>query len=153
MPDHLAWPLMLVHLGATLCMMGLIWFVQVVHYPLKGQVGSESFPTYHNAHVMLTGWVVGPPMLLEVTSALALVLWPSELIDPLGPLLGLALLLVVWASTALFSIPAHGRLAQKFSVEVHQNLVRTNWIRTIAWTARALLWLTIIGSMQPYSAS
>ncbi len=35
--------LLLGHVGATLFMVGLIWFVQVVHYPLFGHVGGEGF--------------------------------------------------------------------------------------------------------------
>ena len=32
--------LLLLHAGATFFMCGLIWFVQIVHYPLFAQVGS-----------------------------------------------------------------------------------------------------------------
>lgn len=34
---------LLVCLGSTLYMTGLIWFVQAVHYPLLGEVGPGSF--------------------------------------------------------------------------------------------------------------
>jgi hypothetical protein len=38
-----------------------------------------------------------------------------------------------------FQGPAHGRLAEGFDASVHAVLVRTNRIRTAAWTALALL--------------
>jgi hypothetical protein len=41
---------MLVHVGATLFMVGVIWFVQVVHYPLFSRVGLEKFSLYSEAH-------------------------------------------------------------------------------------------------------
>lgn len=34
--------LLLVHAAATWAMVGLVWFVQVVHYPLFAQVGGMS---------------------------------------------------------------------------------------------------------------
>ena len=34
---------LLTHLAATLYMVGVIWFVQVVHYPLFARAGAEGF--------------------------------------------------------------------------------------------------------------
>ena len=59
--------LLLAHAGTTLFMVGLVWFVQVVHYPLFGRVGEDEFVAYSR----LTGWVVGPPMLLEAATTTA----------------------------------------------------------------------------------
>jgi hypothetical protein len=56
---------LLANLAATLFMVGVIWFVQVVHYPLFSRVGSEKFSLYPKAHSRLTTYVVGPPMLVE----------------------------------------------------------------------------------------
>jgi hypothetical protein len=56
---------LLAHLAATLFMVGVIWFVQVVHYPLFSRAGSEKFAIYSEAHSRLTTYVVGPPMLVE----------------------------------------------------------------------------------------
>lgn len=149
MPDTIAWPLLLIHLSATLFMTGLIWFVQVVHYPLKARVGRPNFAPYQEGHVQLTGWVVAPVMLIEALSAAALALWPPALIDSGAPLFGLGLLLIVWASTAVYSVPAHARLSSGFDARVHRRLVNTNWIRTIAWTLRALLWGLVLATLTP----
>lgn len=53
-------------------MVGVIWFVQVVHYPLFVRVGPSGFSTYSGAHSRLTGYVVGPPMLVEMATAIPL---------------------------------------------------------------------------------
>ena len=37
---------LLAHAAATLFMVGLIWFVQVVHYPLFARVGPDAFVPY-----------------------------------------------------------------------------------------------------------
>ena len=55
---------LLANLSTTLFMVGVIWFVQVVHYPLFSRVGGEGFALYSKAHSRLTTYV-GPPMLVE----------------------------------------------------------------------------------------
>ena len=56
---------------------------------------------------------------------------------------GLALLAVIWLSTALVQVPLHRRLQGGFDAAAHRRLVRTNWLRTAAWTLRAALALRL----------
>ena len=139
----------LAHVGATLIMVGLIWFVQVVHYPLFGSVGRKGFAGYSQAHSRLTGFVVGPPMLVEAGTAVALVLRPPEGVPFSLPLLGLVLLAVVWLSTAFLQSPQHTVLGRGFDAASHRFLVLSNWVRTICWTARGLLVLLMTAALLP----
>ena len=129
--------ILLLHLVSTLFMTGLIWFVQVVHYPIARLVGTESFGAYQRAHMQRTSWVVGPPMLLEAGSTLWLLFTPPVHAAPWLPVLGAALLGVVWLSTLLQQIPAHDALLAGYDAHHHRRLVGTNWVRTIGWTLRA----------------
>jgi hypothetical protein len=129
--------ILLANAVATLFMTGLIWFVQVVHYPLFAAVGSPEFPAYSRLHQSFTTMVVGPPMLIEAITAGLLVFSRPAGVSAWIPWLGLALVGVIWISTALLQIQAHGRLASGFIPETGAFLVSTNWIRTAAWTARA----------------
>lgn len=131
--------LLSVHLLATAAMVGLIWFVQVVHYPLFAAVGAERFLAYEAAHQRLTSYVVGPPMAVEGVTALALLVAAPDGVGRMWPLVGLALLAAIHASTVLLQVPAHGRLAQDGDPAVMRRLVRTNWIRTVGWSARAVV--------------
>jgi hypothetical protein len=54
---------------ASFAMTGLIWFVQVVHYPLFRAVGSSGYAAYQERHMRLTKVVVVPRMLLEAATA------------------------------------------------------------------------------------
>jgi hypothetical protein len=58
---------LLAHLAATLFMVGVIWFVQVVHYPLFSRIGPEKVSLYSEAHSRLTTHVVGSPMFVSIT--------------------------------------------------------------------------------------
>ena len=136
--------LFLLHLGSTLYMVGLIWFVQVVHYPLHASVGPSSFAMYQKQHMQWTSYVVGPPMLIEAVTTLLLFAYTPQQIPSWAPILGLVLLGIVWLSTAIFQVPLHNQLLSQFNISAHQGLVWTNWIRTLMWSARGILvlWLT-----------
>lgn len=120
---------------------GLIWFVQTVHYPLFAAVGPERFAEYERAHASRTAPVVGPPMLIEAATALALPVVPLPHVSPVAPWLGLAVLVLIWLSTFFVQVPRHRELASGFEAGSHRRLVVTNWVRTVAWSARAVLGL------------
>lgn len=143
-PGPLTTGLLLVHVAATCAMSGLIWLVQVVHYPLFAGLDAATFPAYHREHMRLITLVVGPLMLVEAAAALAiLALRASPL--PLA-WAGVVLLGVVWGATMFLSVPAHDALSKGFSASALATLVGTNWIRTLAWTARAVVALTMVAA-------
>ena len=146
--------LFLAHVAATLYMTGLIWCVQIVHYPLFASVGDSEFSTYEQRHTALTTWVVGPPMLVEGITALILFWLRPGGVTGAQLWMGVALLAIIWISTAFLQIPCHEVLSQEFDKAVHQRLVWTNWLRTAAWSLRTLLvlwmaWATTQNAGQP----
>ena len=116
-------------LSSTLFMTGVIWFVQVVHYPLFSRVEVGSFRRYHEAHTRTTTYVVVLPMVVELLAGVYLVWHRPEGVDPWMAWLGLGAALVSWGVTFFLSVPAHNRLAGGFDPEAHRDLVRTNAIR------------------------
>jgi hypothetical protein len=136
---HTALILLLTNAAMAWFMTGLIWFVQVVHYPQFKCVGSGAFSIYHAGHTRLTTWVVGPPMLIELASAVGLVVYGGRVIAAPISWIGLILLAIVWISTAFLQVPRHDVLAKGWNDRAASLLCSTNWIRTIAWSARALL--------------
>lgn len=128
------------HLLLSLYMLGLIWFVQVVHYPLMGKVGRAVFVDYENAHTRLTSWVTAPPMLVELGTGLLLLYWYMGDWFWWGNAVGMGL---IWASTFFIQVPLHAALSQQFDETQHRQLVHTNWIRTVVWTLRAVALIII----------
>lgn len=149
MSDNLSKILLLSHFAATLFMLGVIWFVQVVHYPLFAITGRTEFHAYEQRHTALTTWVVAPPMLLELLTALLIFWFRPTGVETWQIWIGLTLLGVIWLSTALIQVPCHEVLSQGFDPVVHQRLVATNWIRTSAWSLRGLLvmWMAMSSSL------
>lgn len=133
----------LIHLASTWYLVGLCWLVQRVQYPLMDRVGVEGYPAYERAHVDRIGPIVAPMMLLELATAGLLVLTGSEVFRRPLFLVSLVLLVAIWLSTFLLQVPLHRVLAGGFDLDAHASLVRTNWIRTLAWSGRGaiLLWM------------
>ena len=126
---------------STLSMFGIIWFVQIVHYPLFAEIVPSYFVRYETAYAHRMGYIAGPLMLAELLST-ALLLVPSlrpGIIPPAQAWLGIGLVGLLWASTVLIQVPLHDRLHTAYSLDTIGRLVRGNWIRTLAWTARAAL--------------
>jgi hypothetical protein len=134
-----------VHAAVTWAMVGVIWVVQVVHYPLMAQVGRDSFRSYHDRHIFWVTWVVGPLIGMEVLTGLILWALPNVLVAPREAILGLGLLVIILVSTTFQQVPLHGKLANSWDEEVLQKLVRTNWVRTVVWTLRGGLVIWWIG--------
>jgi len=138
--------ILIAHALSTCFMTGLIWFVQVVHYPLMALIGEAGYERYQLAHQRLTSLVVGPVMLLEAASALVLLLRASQSGEAFRAMAygGVGLLALVWLSTFAVQVPLHERLSRGFDARVHRRLVHTNWVRTFAWSARGLLSLIML---------
>ena len=140
------WLLLLVHAFASVFMAGLIWVIQLVHYPLMARVGVEQFHAYEIEHMRRITLIVGPMMLLEAAAAIVLAYLAWNVLPRWMIIAGLALLLTNWISTATLQGPMHASLARRYSLDTIGLLVSTNWIRTAAWTARGVLSLAMIWS-------
>jgi hypothetical protein len=95
--------LLLIQAGTSCFMVGLIWTMQILNYPLLARIDPADVPRYEQAH----------------------------------------------NRPARHGAPSHARLAQQFDPAVHALLVRTNWIRTAAWTALGILDLIALAYTLP----
>ena len=132
-------PVLVLHFAVTWAMVGLIWLVQVVNYPLFATVPAREFTRYERRHVRRITFVVGPLMLAEALTGVVLLAVAHDGFPRAVAEIGALLLLVIWLSTAFLQVPLHGRLGEAYDARLHRRLVATNWLRTWAWTARGLL--------------
>lgn len=133
--------------GATLFMVGLTWFVQVVHYPLFVRVDRDSFPAYHEAHSVRTAWVVAMPMLLELVSSVGLALDPPEGERGLA-LAGAVLAMAVWAVTLFWAAPTHSAIGREgLTQTLSSRLLRASLVRTWLWTLHGVVVLFLVARL------
>lgn len=124
---------------ATFFMLGLIWFVQIVHYPLLASIPQEIFSNYETRNVFLTTVVVGLPMLTELITAWLLIWKRTPLISRKVLWINFVVLVIIWLTSFSMQVPIHIQLMQAFDPAAHHYLVYSNWIRTILWSIRAIL--------------
>jgi hypothetical protein len=132
------------HVAATLFMVGLIWTIHVVHYPLFAEVGESTYVAYQAAHVDRIGMLLAVPWLLEGLTLLGVLAMAVERRDLRIPaLIGAIAMAAVLIISGFWSAPAHGELADGFDDAVHDRLMTANLIRTMAWTVcgASALWV------------
>lgn len=131
--------LLILSLAISAMLTGLIWFVQIVHYPLFAQIPPEHFVEYHRKHSTLTTWVVAPLMLVELLSAAWILAQPPPT-APFSLVLLQALLAAgVWALTFFIHVPQHQQLSHGFDAQKIRQLVHTNIWRVVFWTSRVIV--------------
>jgi hypothetical protein len=84
-------------------------------------------------------------MLIELATAIMLLWYPIDGVDKSLIYGGIGLVALIWLSTALIQVPCHEKLVKGFDPAAYKWLVNSNWIRTIAWTARGGLvtWMLV----------
>ena len=115
-------------------MVGLCWFVQIVHYPLMQSIDPKQFTDYQKKN-WVTGYVTGPIMIVELITGL--VLW-YQFQDQMH-YANMALIAITGFSTFLVQIPIHLKLKKEYNNLLIKRLIQTNWVRTISWTLRVIL--------------
>ncbi|WP_354697718.1 hypothetical protein DSM112329_03357 [Paraconexibacter sp. AEG42_29] len=124
--------LLVANLTVAAALAGLIWTIQVVHYPLFAGVGVEGWTAYEAEHQRRITRVVLPLMLANVGLAVAVLV---DHHDALGSV-NAAIAGGQFAATGAYYAPIHGRLAAEHSAERIRALVRANWLRTAGWTVQ-----------------
>lgn len=144
--------LLLVNAASTFALTGLIWTIQVVHYPAFRYVAQQQFVEFEAFHRRQISWIVVPLMLSELATTAALIGWrPTGLSLNLalaGALLGVA----IWVCTFAMQVPLHERLSQGYDRAVIEALVNSNWIRTTLWSLRACLMIWALCAAWPVAA-
>jgi hypothetical protein len=129
--------MLVIHLIATSIMVGVIWVIQLVHYPSFHFIESKQYTTFQRFHMSRISYVVVPAMLTELSTLIFLIIFMDQ-IDTLVTVSGL-LLIIIWLMTAVFFSGVHQKLTSGYDKTVVNNLVKLNWGRTLLWTLRLLL--------------
>lgn len=137
--------LYLLQICITFMMIGVIWQVQLVMYPLFVDMrgfdrNGEAVRKLHRHYTPRISYVVIPLMLTE----LFLSLYTLYRLPSFTSLSLFSLVVLCWLSTFLFSVPLHNSMEKIDNLKAAKNLVLTNWIRTFLWTLRGVGLLTLI---------
>ena len=135
--QHNLRPLIVVHAAASMFMVGLIWTIHYVHYPLFAYVGESTYASFQAVHVERIGRLLFVPWLTEgftLIGILVLAFLGGHKTLRVPAVLNSAAMAVVLVISGFWSAPAHGKLADGFDKAVHDELMTVNLIRSLAWT-------------------
>lgn len=109
------------------------------------------YEAFQAEHMRRITWIVAPAMTTELITAGLLVWWLPLGVPVWQSWAGLGLIVFIWTTTGLVQVPLHHTLSEGVDAAVHRRLVRSNWLRTGAWTLRAglVLWMAIQATPRP----
>lgn len=142
--DLLSWNLsllLMLNLLFTAMLTGIVWMVQLVHYPGFLHVGREAAADYQQFHLRRMGWLIIPLMLGELALALWLLFTPMTFVvmEYLN-YTAFGLLAIVWLITFLRAVPLHQKLGKEgYAPDTIHKLLKTNRWRTLVWSLRTLV--------------
>ena len=125
------------HLIFTSIMTGVIWVIQIVHYPSFHFIEKELYTAFQKFHMNKISIIVIPIMLAELITGMMLFLDTSSKSPFL--IISFVILVLIWLITGVFFSKAHKELMTGYQELVVNQLVVMNWIRTLLWTLRLLL--------------
>ena len=125
------------HLIFTSIMTGVIWVIQIVHYPSFHFIEKELYTAFQKFHMNKISIIVMPIMLAELITGIMLFFDKSSKSPFLT--ISIIILVLIWLITGVFFTKAHNELIAGYQELVVNQLVAMNWIRTLLWTLRLLL--------------
>lgn len=128
-----------VHFLSTSLMVGIIWVIQLLHYPAFHFIKESDYVEFQHFHMQRISFIVVPVMILELFSAFMLVYYLRY--NPL--ILCLIILLVIWLITFVFFTKLHQSLLDGYDKKIVDKLVKINWSRTILWSLRLIILIYI----------
>ena len=129
--------LVVIHAASTLFMVGLIWTIHYVHYPLFAYVGESTYTSFQSEHVARIGKLLFVPWLTEgitLLGILVLAFLGGHKAWKVPAIINGAAMAVVLVISGFWSAPAHAKLADGFDKSLHDQLMTANLVRTLAWT-------------------
>lgn len=126
-----------IHLSLCFVMIGVIWVIQLVHYPSFKYIDQNEFIKFERFHMNRISFIVVPIMTLELLTAIILTVFLSKTNS--WHFFNTIFLVFTWFFTFFVSARLHKRLLQRYSLDLIQKLTSSNWARTTIWSIRGLL--------------
>jgi len=118
---------------------GLIWTIQLVHYPSMRFVSRDKFELFHSFHQLRISIIAMPLMAIELITTIILFMQNIDNESSLIFKINLIIVTLIWFSTFFIQVPLHQKLSKGKKTSLIDKLVLTNWFRTVLWTLRSIL--------------
>lgn len=129
--------ILILNLFSSFFLCGLIWMIQLVHYPMFHGLSKKNFSSQIQFHKKRISVIVIPVMTAELLTSAALAGWSEEF--KFIHITGLVLVTFIWLLTFILQVPIHNKLSDGFDQTLVRKLVLFNWYRTVLWTLKSIL--------------
>ena len=128
-----------IHFLSTSLMVGIIWVIQLLHYPTFHFIKESDYVEFQHFHMQRISFIVVPVMIMELLSGFMLVYYFRSNLS----ILCLIILLVIWSITFVFFTKLHQSLLDGYDKIIVDKLVQINWSRTVLWSLRLIILIYI----------
>lgn len=126
----------------SFALFGLIWCVQLVHYPFFLRADKTNFSDHIVFHKYRISIIVIPLMTIELATSGILTFQSQQFFG--WNLFGFVVVILIWLVTFFVQVPLHDHLSDGYDEAAVQKLIKTNWIRTILWSVKSFSSLIIL---------
>lgn len=126
---------LIANIFCSFALFGLIWCVQMVHYPFFLRSDQINFIEHIAFHKNRISFIVVPLMITELVTS-GILAFLSEQHAVLN-IFGFIIIILIWLVTFTIQVPLHGKLSNGYDKPAAQKLIKTNWIRTILWSFKS----------------
>ncbi len=131
--------ILLINIFSAFFATGLIWTIQLVHYPSMRFVSRDKFELFHSFHQLRISIIAMPLMAIELITSIILFMQNIENESSLIFKINLIIVTLIWFSTIFIQVPLHQKLSKGKKNSLIDKLVLTNWFRTVLWTLKSIL--------------
>ncbi len=135
---------LLFHAFATWLMIGMIFFVQVVYYPLYKRL-KKHLTTFEKKDLIHMGYLVGPTLMIELVSGVVVLFALDKSITyRILAYINVTLLVSVWIVSIIIKCRHRSSKKTLMFLRFHHMLLTSNWIRTTIWGIRGVVVLFMV---------
>ncbi len=142
----------IIHVLVCIMVTAIMWYLQVVHFPMLRFIGTDRYELYYHELKMKNTLLFFPLFSLEIFTSIALLL-SFTMVSDFNPavqnqffLVGFSLILLFILHLVNFQLirPLLSSLHTDVDEKKHKRLLRLQWIRTLGWTSRFIMLLSMI---------
>jgi len=135
---------LLINLLSTILIAGILWFVQLVHYPLFNEIPAKNFINYGYYHSRKVSGIIKPLFIVDFTTLILLLILLGSNLSTNLMIVNVTIFIITIVLTQIIFIPIHQKLSKSPNSQTISQLIRLNWIRTLIWSLKVVFMLIII---------
>lgn len=134
---------LLFNLISTLLIAGILWFVQLVHYPLFNEMPAKNMVNYGYYHMQKISGIINLLFIIDFITIVFLLLLVNSDLSATLMLINISIFLFIVILTRITFLPIYQQISKNPNSILITKLINLNWIRTLVWSLKVIFMLII----------